>query len=1304
MDNLLRLDGFDWFKPDGFITPHEHSDNQIGENIQKDPFADMYQNFTNQLSKPSDDVVYGSRSFDWERNNVDRYTNSPYYKELGYDDRNDNESRYGYQQTLGNTIGNAFGGAWRLGVNGFIDGWKGWGRMSDALLHLDWSKLAGDPESLKILNDNQNKIMNDNAIFDTPESKATFWNRKTFGNFLQQSGFTLGTLAQTVTEQLLTKAIEALIAIPTMGAGSAALEGIEDAATLAKVSSMAQLTKAITLEKTAKGLFQTGADLWKDEKATSNLLNVIAGKIPFGDVITDMKLAKNWGASAGTIAMVGAGSIKRGLSELNLAMTEARMEAAGTYGGMHNQLYYDYLDKNGVAPSGKELEKIENASYSAGKDNFLFNSTLLTAMNRIQFDNMFKSFKLGSKVSDLIGEEEETHLMKNAVEVTGKMGERTTTQYYQKGLLGTIGTLGSVAKDFGNKEAAYLVGKTALKHLTKWEVAEGVQELLQNGSNDYFTDYYTDLYHGVPINREKSLNKAIDQEWSMEGLKTFMSGALTGMLTSAPSKLVEKTFEHIATTKQERKDAHASVDSYIKEANAFFKSPLEVLSQINKNFNIQGETSNTLDKALQNKDKFHFENFRATSLGALSARAVRMDAQDAIIQTLRDYGTHISKEDFEKAFIGEGYTDKTKTATGDYTNKIADAIQSYSDTYTHLHEKLDKRVNPAIFPENSREYKEACFIKTAQDDLIETLAGNKQKAQNAYERLSKIYTQVASDPKLGQSLGSAFMTLGSKANLQSELAALKNDISTLEKLPEKDRDLNKSLIEKKKQLEALSAFHEHNEKYYDLIEDEDSNKFIVHDEKKVVHSIHDTKESANKTIDTLHKESVNKLKEGFVDYINAKNKENNITTQVTNDEYDAHFERLNDYIRLNDNSKRFIDAYNMLSNPKNFSQLQNRLHIGARHAYLNFQLNMVDHMNNYRGFVAANPELLRKIDELRKKDNLSEEDTTEFHNLLEEIIKKAYVYKSDPENEKQYLDKIGDIIDNDLEFRHQYQQQIDKFTVLSEYLEKLSKTDDIYPEKQKEFNELRDFLINKAEEFIKTHEIKTEESTTTNNTGTNVAETNSGESTGNSEKGTSTESKVITTSDEKQKNSKDDIINTQITEINKAEDITHIEQLEKKIHESIANPESALYGISLEQIKKLEDIIAKRKEELPTFAKLNLYDIITYNTNNIIKEYKVIKITNNEVHVIDMDKSKANEKIILSSEDVNKYGKITNPSNFVPKKEIKITPEEVTKMKESIETNENFHENAAAKIQEEKRVDKLSFKDVDDEFINGIGC
>ena len=149
-------------------------------------------------SPTSIETLSAPRFFDYDATQADRYKQSKYFTSIGFDPTigNENEYRYGARQTWGDVWKNGFSGMFALAGNTYVEGWKGWGHLADAVASQDFSKLTGTEDQLLEQDKATKDILNKYAIFSTPESEEGVFNRKFFGDMLQQSGFAVGTIAQ----------------------------------------------------------------------------------------------------------------------------------------------------------------------------------------------------------------------------------------------------------------------------------------------------------------------------------------------------------------------------------------------------------------------------------------------------------------------------------------------------------------------------------------------------------------------------------------------------------------------------------------------------------------------------------------------------------------------------------------------------------------------------------------------------------------------------------------------------------------------------------------------------------------------------------------------------------------------------------------------------------------------------------------------------------------------------------------------------------------------------------------------------
>jgi hypothetical protein len=878
-------------------------------------------------------------TFDWDKTNADRYVHGDDYKLLGFDPLVDNESKYGYHQTVGDVMQGALGGAWKLGATTFWDGWNGWVRMTDALFSWDASKLAGSAEELGALAKEQKDIMNKWAIYSTPESEEGIFNRQFFGNMVQQGGFMLGTMAQFLTEELLTFGMatpfSTLKLATKLGTG---------------------INRTIDVADAMNDMKRLG-DIWKKANIVEGLHQGIKKLVPMADTISDMNSMRGAGATWQQLAVRGVGGLKRDLAEANMAFTEARMEAAGTYGDLYERLADDYQNRYGIAPDRAELEKISSLSQMAAWDNFRVNAGIIAASNRIQFDNLFSKFKVDRTLFGKVVAQG----AKDVFEVTGKVAGKEVKRAFQKGTLGTIGAAGEIAATFGKKKAAWEVSKSIGRNLMKWEVSEGVQELMQETSNHAVQDYYSSLYNGNPASWSDSIEKGVEHQISMDGLKTFLMGAVTGRLMSPINFAATKGVDFATGAHKQNKDHKASIAESVGLINAFYDNPKTALPEWIANIKIQNKAAADMKEALENRDRYQYENAKDSAFAKTVAAAKKLNMLDSMLDTIRGYGEHLTDEEFKKAFDIEATKDNRRNAK-ELVNKVADDIEGFQKEFDRLYERYADTIRPELFKKGTQAHKEMAFAKHTLLDAIEVLATNRHKAGKAVERANKLMAEAAAVPGIGNSLATAYRTMTSESNTASEIQMLKEEIKALRDTPKKDQNTRDLLQQKEKMLLALEQWQEH-----------------------------------SKVVDRRKKKTHAKAQKAFRDYILANQAK---ATVLPEDEVAEHYFQLQDHIQLNRDAQDSLDAYNIIANPASFAKFHARMNKGAMLAAEELKGEaIIEAMNSKEGFAQEHAGDYMDLMMLRQGELITKQQKDAYIQAINDLAEKADKY--DPEDFKR---------------------------------------------------------------------------------------------------------------------------------------------------------------------------------------------------------------------------------------------------------------------------------------------------------------
>ena len=802
-----------------------------------------------------------------------RYAGSENFQQFGYTPSvgDEQEYKYGRAMSWGDVIGNALGGASRLAADTFIEGWKGWGRMADALASWDSSKLMGSPEEQYEMAKRQEDIMNKYAIYDTAESKDSLWNRQFFGNMLQQSGFAVGAGLQFLSEEAL-----------TFGLGT----GFEAAGLVGLGRTIKNTTKVGELVNDTKKVMDT---VTSSERVTNAFANAARKIVPLYGTAEDMVKLGKAGAGAFQLTMTGLGGVRRSLGEFNMARSESIFEAAGTYKRMTDDLIQKYKDENnGQEPTGEALEKIKQYSEDAAHDNFWTNVGVLSVMNRIQFDNMFKGFNTTRKIFNT----EAANLEGKAFEVAGEIAGKEEKRVFQTGALGRLSAIPEIAKTFGKKTAAWEATKGLGKGLMKFEGSEGLQELIQNASDQGLRDYYTDLYHGNKGYSSK-LDNVLEELWkerpwaSTEGMKTFLMGALTGRLISPLTMLQERTIG-----RSEYKDKKAQAKEAVSNLNAFYSNPDNWLKESIANVKVQNKAAETMEEAAKNHNKYVFNNIKDSAFGKAIASAIKLDMFESIRDTIKGYGENMNEKEFKEAF-GIEATPENRKNVKNFTSEIVNQMEDYHITYENLKDKYGDKVLPELYKNNKpADYVRMVLAKKAVDDAIETLTTNVHKAKQAVKRASGLQTEIGSNPNIGSSSIEVLTKMGSEQATEKHIEMLEQEINQKEELNKQTpltAEARKILNDQKEELKLAKKWQQ---SYKDLLANTD--------------------ESYSPTTE-------GRAYQAFADMVNLFNKRAENTTAISKEDVDDVFIKFHDYIRLNEDHKSYIDAMNLLADPTNLN-------------------------------------------------------------------------------------------------------------------------------------------------------------------------------------------------------------------------------------------------------------------------------------------------------------------------------------------------------------------------------------------------
>lgn len=912
-----------------------------------------------------------------------------------------------YQKQADNeTLGSALGKGWdsfsyKFG-NTFVDYWKSYGRMAEALFTLDWDKMRPDETTMMDQYYKDQIDMKKNFVFEQPEDEDGIFTKRSLSEFIGNAGFALGTFAGLAIEIAADVAITAL----TGGAGSASfvataanqaaraaarassktsmlgkaanfggdvlqgfskfgtksvdelkvLNNIEQAANIAKATPSALRS---SLNETFTIFSNNILNIGKSKsfgQAAENILKgtpLLGTSIRYGERVV---AAAKGGATAGQLTGLGLQGVRRVAQELNMSATEASFEAVTSYGDTLDTMVNQYKsDNNGKVPSSTEFEEMRSLAIKSSSANYNTNMAILLGTNKLQFGTLFNKFLPASLV---VGEAAENIL---------KVEAKGLTQLYKKGFTGAYGLTLQVARDFGKKEAAYQFGKAFFKDALKFEVVEGLQENLQETTASGWRDFYAGQMNGTQYTLSQAFGKGAEDQFTKQGLKTFLMGALTGSIIRLPTALTTRALDKanaLAIGREYKGDeannplvkAEKQLDADITTLNSLFKQTKSGnFEQKIFNFNAQMNASQEQTEAAAKGDKYEFENAGDNALLAAVATAKRTHSIDALYNAVKNMGNEMTAEDFKKSFGVD--LDSTKYSSAkEFSEDVSADIKKYSETIDKVREfAKSKLLDPNRFAKGSGSQLIAILTRQAQEDAIQFIALNSIKGTMSADRAKKVASDILAMPQMGLSADYAVRIMTNYDNAVGELGIIEAELKVLEQNlraegldPDVKKALQEQIKDKNEELALMNSwagFWRTRKSIAGKTQEDDNyteDKTVVFSGKQSTQKVIEKDEQGNdfEVEQEIYNLDHPEVVETFRKLINLKNKQSGNNTELSEEILREGFQKIYDYIRLDTDTRDYMRSVDVLMNLENFQSTLTRMTEGK------FKYSLIDYTEN----------------------------------------------------------------------------------------------------------------------------------------------------------------------------------------------------------------------------------------------------------------------------------------------------------------------------------------------------------------------
>jgi len=708
-------------------------------------------------------------------------------------------------------------------------------------------------------------------------------------------------------------------------------QGLDDFNDINKVRLLHETTKASKFQN----IIQSGVG--RVLNPLSNVTDMYYNTYKAVDSFTG--LAKNSATFSQT-----AGALYRDFRNINMALSEARLEGGMVENTVADKLYANYFEKNGKPPSLDEQYKFQEQGKHAGFETAVFNAGLIYITNKMVFDNILNP-RLSS--TGVFGQS-----LKDFAVIGGEKG------------FGTYGKIvfNNTAKEFQlirNNFKGYLKGiktdpfaKTVTKTVgyVKSNFAEGFQESAQEVISKANENYYLETYDsnavksqlysralfGIESTPLSYYGKEVGNQFTAQGLETFGSGFFMGVLGGGLN--MSAKFLYNGSNKifrpseyaEYKKNKEALTTGMVNHLNSFgpeqfMNSDLMTLGAEETASIIMGQGNK---KEIMDVESENLINHMTSLL-----------EKKAFTPFMESFESYLEMTDAE-------FLDAFKTVPKEEAAKYKDRLRSVIDKskqiqkrYDYFSAKYPNPVNLEQYNKSDFDYEDAfmmhkawnmgvrnaVFYTETYDDVQKRMINIVQKhyEQRPLENLSKRDSDIIMNvDQMGQEINF----------LQTEITSLSKMTDSESKQLVKEKGIKLAALKEYKKAHAAFDYYFHRARYAPnakaLLEKTKGKDAKITD--KEVDDVLDeyfgevTEKNEIALLKDL-KEKYNTLIKTIGDTTNGA---------VFNNKLDQSFNLVLDFYKLGDESKKLVSSINLLNDPQGYVDIYNKNYEWMQKLYL----------------------------------------------------------------------------------------------------------------------------------------------------------------------------------------------------------------------------------------------------------------------------------------------------------------------------------------------------------------------------------
>lgn len=642
-----------------------------------------------------------------------------------------------------------------------------------------------------------------------------------------------------------------------------------------------------------------------------------------------------------------AGAAWRDIRNVNLAVSEAGLEAGMVQNNMIDKIMRDFYTENHRQPNSKEMDDIMRFAKAAAHETAVMNAGLIYVTNKISFDNILNP-KVGTK-----------GILRQKIADWKTIGGGKFGAIGNVGLETTTGTWKFYEKGFKNWWSGW---KTDPLSKSLWNTVgyfkrnftEGIQESLQETISAATERYYTEAYYSPSV-RKNFISKAafgknqtawdslqdsfgrdstpmsyygkgLSDQFSKEGASVFASGFAMGSLAGGLNRAMDFLYTKGARIyDKEGYEAYKSEMTKIKDELVDRMNAVSVEDFLSSRLFNAG-TQDVISELQTKANKKELMDTKSEAMIEHINMLMDYGVYDMYIQNFRSY-QQMTDEEFEEAFPqipkGEGGKYKAKIDTViEEAGKIQDLRKFYDA-------KFPNPVDLTKYEKSDYDYEDAYIMHHMWNQAVKTAVFYNKSWEDVKSRMVKLLDNHYSQRPLENMTKRDSDIILRVNEMKNEIGLLKNEISAISENPDPEsKKLVKEKAEKLKALEEYASVYDVFDNYYHRDRYRNNAKTYLAKSKAEGEEV--TEDEIDQALndefgpksEEAEKEILTNLKEAYDNLllnIATKNKD-----AYFNDKVDEGFEMVLDYYKLNDESRDLVDYINLINDPNGFIDVYKR--------------------------------------------------------------------------------------------------------------------------------------------------------------------------------------------------------------------------------------------------------------------------------------------------------------------------------------------------------------------------------------------